>query len=689
MEQVEGENILYKDTYRVSPAAEHFDKHGAYTLHPKGTQAYNDFWRVEADRCLYGYTTDEGDLTVTGFHYFYLNYCRMQRVIDRTLPDGEEVSERFESFPRFYDEDHYYFNKLDEARRTNKHMVVLKARRKGFSYKAASMLCRNYFLKRKSKNFVYAGLKEHLEGEDAILTKTWLIMNFIDVHTAWTQPRLKNGTMAKISGYKERVKGTFVDRGTLNSISGISLKDDPDKVRGKGAELAFYEEAGDFKELLDAWNRAMPSFKQGNKTLGLMVAFGTGGTEGDGFEGLNELFYNPEAYDVLEFENIWSEASIGTKCGYFCPIFKILEGFIDNDGNSLVEEAKLFEIGEREKKRKGADPKSYDSYLAENPWTPEEATLQASGNLFNLSMIKAQKDRVKVHNLQKLGTAGDLIPMPDGSIKFELNGDNKPVFQFPHKAKDDIKGSIVIYEAPFKKQGRVPDFLYFLCHDPYAHDKTSSDSLGACYVIKRPNNMSQPDDIIVASYVGRPGTQDEFNRNMFLLAEYYNAKIGFENDRGDVIGYAKRMKKLHFLQEEFQMLDKKELQSQNVKRNYGMHMTEARKRQGEIYIRDWLESPRGKDADGVQVLNVHKIYDIGLLDELLKFNQTGNFDRVMALMIGMYHNMELFNSEVQDRNQDRSSDDWFDSQYSGNQNDYPESEVFVSKDEFSSGVSRI
>jgi len=680
--------LRFTNTKRVSPAAEHFDKHGTYTLHPKGTQPYIDFWTQETSRCLNGYTTPEGDITVTGFHYFYLNYCRMQRVIDRTLPNGEEVSERFESFPRFYDEDHYYFHKLEEARNTGKHMVVLKARRKGFSYKAAAMLCRNYFLRKKSKNFVYAGLKEHLEGEDAILTKTWLIMNFVDVHTAWTQPRLKNGAMAKISGYKERVKGTFVDRGTLNSISGISLKDDPDKVRGKGAELAFYEEAGDFKELLAAWNMAGPSFKQGNRTLGLMVAFGTGGTEGEGFEGLNELFYNPEAYDLLEFENTWSESSFGTKCGYFCPIYKILEGFIDEDGNSLEEEAKEFELGEREKKRKGADPKSYDSYLAENPWTPEEATLQVSGNLFNLAMIKAQKDRVKVHNLERLGTAGDLVKMPDGSVKFELNGDNLPINRFPHKAKDNIKGTVVIYEAPFRTAGRVPDFLYFLCHDPYAHDKSSSNSLGACYVIKRPNNVSQPDDMIVASYVGRPNTQDDFNSNMFLLAEYYNAKIGFENDRGDVIGYAKRYRKLHMLQEEFQMLEKKELQSKTVNRNFGMHMTDARKRQGEIYIRDWLETPRGKGTDGEYVLNVHRIYDMALLDELLKFNQTGNFDRVMALMVGMYHTKELFNAEVSDRYNDRSSDSWFDNQYAG-KSGYPDLENFRELDMYEEGIAKV
>jgi hypothetical protein len=145
-----------------------------------------------------------------------------------------------------------------------------------------------------------------------------------------------------------------------------------------------------------------------------------------------------------------------------------------------------------------------------------------------------------------------------------------------------------------------------------------------------------------------------------MLADYYNAKIGFENDRGEVIAYAKRHRKLHRLQEEFEMLDKRELQSRKVRRQYGMHMTEARKRQGEIYIRDWLITPRGKSAEGEVHLNLHTIHDPALITELIKFNHKGNFDRVMALMIGMYHTRELYNSEVRDVLEDRATDKWFD-----------------------------
>ena len=202
--------------------------------------------------------------------------------------------------------------------------------------------------------------------------------------------------------------------------------------------------------------------------------------------------------------------------------------------------------------------------------------------------------------------------------------------------------------------------MYIICHDPYGQSQAAdSSSLGAAYVIKRVNNISSPDDIIVASYVGRPQSSDDFNRNLFLLSDYYGCKIGFENDRGEVIPYAKRFRKMHKLQEEFEMLDKKELQSRNVKRQYGMHMTEARKKQGEIYIRDWLNTPRSTNVDGKKTLNLHKIYDLAFLTELIKFNHKGNFDRVMAFMIGMYHTRELYNAEVKDVLEDGTTDEWF------------------------------
>ena len=310
---------MLRDTDRVRPAALKFLKDGRFTDALPGTKDYYDYWDEERKRCLYGYTVDE--LHVTGFHYFYLNYCPIDRAIDEELPDGTIQSRRERSFPSFYDGDWEYFQEIDKARSQNRHMIVLKARRKGYSYKAGAMLARNYFFVRNSKNFVFAAQKEYLIG-DGLLSKAWEFLAFIDDHTAWAQPRLRDREMHKMSGYKKKVNGLEIEMGMKSQIMGVSLKDNPDKVRGKAGELVFFEEAGSFPGLLKAWEVTMPTMRQGAKTLGLMIAFGTGGTEGADFEAMEEIFYNPEAYDCMEYENIWDSGAMGTKCGYFIPIQK-------------------------------------------------------------------------------------------------------------------------------------------------------------------------------------------------------------------------------------------------------------------------------------------------------------------------------------------------------------------------------
>ena len=405
--------------------------------------------------------------------------------------------------------------------------------------------------------------------------------------------------------------------------------------------------------------------RQGSKTLGMMVAFGTGGTEGADFAAMEEIFYNPEAYDCMSYENVWDEGAMGSTCGYFIPIQTNLDGFIDDNGNSIKNKATDYELKMREKKKGAADAKSLDQYIAEHPFSPQEATLQVTSNLFDIASLQEQYNIIKSRGLQSIGTVGKLFHDVKGKVKFTIDGDLRQITKFPHRKDDDKTGAVVIYEAPYRNEKQqVPHNLYVICHDPYGQNQSAdSTSLGSAYVLKRPNNLSQPDDIIVASYVGRPKTQDEYNRNLFLLADYYGCKIGFENDRGEVIPYAKRYRKLHKLQEEFEMLDKKELRSKTVKRQYGMHMTQARKRQGEIYIRDWLNTTRSTNENGNKLLNLHKIYDPALLTELIKFNHHGNFDRVMSLMIGMYHTRELYNAEVKDILEDNSSNSWFDQNY--------------------------
>ena len=220
---------MFRDTARFSPAATAFIAQGYYTDALPGTKEYYEFWDKERDRCLYGFEVD--GVRITGYHYFYLNYCPIDRAIDEVLPDGTVQARRERTFPAFYDGDYEYFGAVETCRKENKHMSVLKARRKGYSYKAGSMLARNYFHIRNSKNFVFAEQKEYLTG-DGLLSKTWDFISFVDDKTAWTQPRLIDKEMHKQAGYKKRVNGTDVALGMKSQIIGVSLKDNPQMVRG-------------------------------------------------------------------------------------------------------------------------------------------------------------------------------------------------------------------------------------------------------------------------------------------------------------------------------------------------------------------------------------------------------------------------------------------------------------------------
>ena len=285
------------NSIKFSPTADFFKKPKCYTLAPRGTTDYNTYWEQETDRCLNGYTAPDGDY-ITGYHYFYLNYSPIMRIdqteyIDRN-GDLRIRRERILNFPTFWDYDYYYFNAIEEAVQSGKHMAVLKSRARGYSFKGASMLVRNYELIPGSKNFAVASEQKFLIG-DGLLTKAWQIMDFIDKNTAWAKQRLVSTRMERVAGYKVTDEfGKQTEQGYMSSITGITLKNDPERIRGTRAKLVLWEERVKFPKLLDAWRIEHPSVElDDGLAFGLQVAFGTGGTEGASFARLKELFYKP------------------------------------------------------------------------------------------------------------------------------------------------------------------------------------------------------------------------------------------------------------------------------------------------------------------------------------------------------------------------------------------------------------
>ena len=644
-------NQKLHDTDKFRQAAIFFQQHGCYTLAPRGTTDYNKYWEQETDRCLNGYTAPDGE-GITGYNYFYLNYSPIMRLKEEEYTDREgnirKRRQRILEFPSFWDYDYYYFCAIEQAELEGKHIAVLKCRQRGYSFKGGSMLVRNYMLIPGSKNFAIASEQKFLIG-DGLLTKAWQIMDFLDKHTAWAKQRLVSTRMERTSGYKITDEfGKQTEQGYLSSITGITLKNDPERVRGTRAKLVLWEEGGKFPSLLDAWRIEQPSVETDDgKAFGLMIAFGTGGTEGASFEGLKELFYKPKSYNVLSFPNIWDEGRENTECAFFVPAYSNLESFdddgnqvyMDNDGNSYKEKAIQNLIDQRNKvKDGGASQQSIDRFISERPIRPAEAVLELGKNIFPRKLLMDQLTRIRTNKkLQSMKHIVDLEWDGNGQVKAteKPSGD---ITNYPLKKGDKPHGSVVIWEYPVKDP---PLGLYIGGCDPYDHDDSFTNSLGSTFIFKRVRAGEAWTDVIVAEYSGRPDTAEEYYENVRKLLTFYNARLLFENERKGIYPYFTNKHCDYLLADQPDKIISEVFKDSKVQRRKGCHMTKQIRAYGEGLILEWLldEFEEGHP-------NVERVYSEPLIEELIENDGVRNVDRVIALCMVMIYREELYQVKV-------------------------------------------
>lgn len=697
-----GNAIGFVNTQYFREAAIYFNKYKRYDDGVPGTLYHRQYWERELDRIAHGY--EVGGTRVTGLHYGYMNYGRIIAVeeIDGTKhklygevsktrdKHAKKVGQRVEKFADFWDVDWMYFTALDIAKYGisledykklpinlnvtedslggGLHFVWLKPRGVGASWKGAWIATRNFTTVRQSKTYMLASDKTFL-NEDGIfnkflLQKDWLIDNALGLgkRSEFKEDKANMNVRASI-----KVNG--FERGFMSEVIGVSLNDDYQKARGKRGQDILYEELGKFPNAHKAWQINRQSTEQLNTTFATQIGFGTGGTEGSDFESVRLMIYDPKTYGCICFDNVYDEGMEGSKCGFFTPAYFDI-GLVDANGNSLKEQTKIIQQIERDTLRDAKDPNALPMYKAEKPWDIQEAILETGKNIFISDGLVKHKKYVEASRIDKtMRTVGEFVR--DGfDLKFKPNPDLKPIDKFPHD-KDDTEGAIVVYNLPYKKSGTIPKDLYKICVDAYRHDATTGDSVGAIYVIEQMNNFTPTKgDLIVASYVGRPEEQETFNERLFELAEFYGAEIAFENDEpGDIIGFAKRHKKLNYLAEEFQLAyDETMKTSEGSRRKYGMHMGSGkenlRKKQGDIFIKRWLYTQRGIRLNSFGILepvyNYHTIYDLGLLEEFIQYLLDANRDRVSSIRVGIYHQQELLYNEIVPNNPaNRPKDDFF------------------------------
>lgn len=643
---------------------------GKYTLAPKYSKDWWEFWEEEERRCKYGIS--HGGVKITGKHYGYLNFSQMKRVSEDDK--GKKVANKEPDFPSFWEIDYDWWwykeiawhgcnkERLDKLKLWKnpspnddgnyggaKHLGCLKVRRGGFSYKEAWDAVHNFHLIPGSKSYFFAAIEQYLIT-DGILNKVEEDLNFINEHTDgfWLKHRMEKGVlMHQRATYKDSSGATM---GTGSEIIGVIIND-YNKVRGKDGVKISYEEAGSFPDLKAALAISTPSVTDGATLTGQISIFGTGGEEkGDHLEGLEEIFENPRLFDILAFENDWEEGYEGTECGVFIPCTMANPSFMDGEGNVNLKQSEEWEDKIREVKKSSKDSKDYDRRIAEYPKVPSEALLRVSNNNFPQAEVLLQYNRImKSRELRGRMLNGEVKNDPTKGPDFFLKENAKPLNRYPHKNDEDLRSCVTMLERPqmaeyidsngLKKYGVPPD-VYLLIVDPfYKDDPKDKTSLGAVYVCKQKSRYFQNIcDYDVCWYVGRPNRAEDFYQIVLDLADFYNGKIQCEIAGGGkgLQDYAKARHKLNRLCFQPVYINGKEIEKIDKNRTYFMDISTDDKRLGIIYYADWIKTVIGLDDNGHEVWNLHYIYDLGLLQEIRKFSDEGNFDRISAQVLKMF-----------------------------------------------------
>ena len=505
------------------------------------------------------------------------------------------------------------------------------------------MLVRNYELIPGSKNFAVASEQKFLVG-DGILTKAWQIMDFIDKNTAWSKQRLTSTRMERVSGFKIKDEfGKETEQGYLSAITGVTLKNDPERLRGTRGKLVLFEEGGKFPGLETAWQIERPAVETDDGVaFGLLIAFGTGGTEGASFDGLKKMFYHPDAFNVLGFPNIWDDNAEGTKCGFFAPAYLNLEsednGYMDKDGNSLKDKAIERLIAERNKVREGgASQEAIDRFISERPIKPQEACLELGKNIFPKKLLMDQLTKIRTST--KLKNMKHIVDLSwdNGQVK-AIEKQSGDITNYPLKRDDKPRGSVVIWEYPIPD---APFGLYIGGCDPYDHDESFTNSLGSTFIFKRVRAGEAWNDVIVAEYTGRPDTAEEYYENVRKLLTFYNARLLFENERKGIYPYFTNKHCDYLLADQPDKIITEIFKDSKVQRRKGCHMTKQIRAYGEGLILEWLMEEYEPGHP-----NIERIYSEPLIEELINTDGVKNVDRVIALCMVMIYREELFQIKV-------------------------------------------
>lgn len=496
------------------PTALHYEKYGTLTnLRPNANpnSAYGKWVREEKRRCWEGYVRESDGEWVTGYMYWFLNYSP---IMLSKIRKGSKRADRIEALPECWEGIYWRFHCMDQASnggiynnfQGGQHMAELASRGKGKSYSLASILNHIFVLgeneeaHEKVKGIVTAYQKEYLT-KDGVLNKFVDMANFCASNTQFPRKRLKNSLqeMTWIMGYKDAELD--IEKGTQNTVLGVSSKDDESKLRGKRAAKILIEEFGTFPRLTDLYNVLLPSVQEGDIVFGQIYMLGTAGDNESDFAGAQEIMYNPKGYNMYALPNVFDKFNQGRPYFvFFFPGYINRKGCYNHDGVSDVIKALIEILLNRYRvKYNSTDPNTIIKTIAEVPITPAEAIVKTGVNMFPVADLTERLGQLDSNPREYDDVyTGDLTLNNSGIVEFRPTSDI-PIREFPHK-DNKIEGAFEIFQMPEidKRTGKAYNARYILGCDPYDDDESNTMSLGSVWV------LDLWTDKIVAEYTGRP-----------------------------------------------------------------------------------------------------------------------------------------------------------------------------------------
>ena len=656
------ENIDY-----FRPAAKFFEENGCYSLlkpNSNPNSEYGKWFYEEVRRCRDGYVRESDGEWIPGRLYFFLNYSPI--MLNRRSETSGIVL-RVEDFPDFWEGIYYRYHYREQARMLGKHCMELARRGCAKSYTMASDMAHNLILGENSENtrrvttILTAYTKEFLADKDGTISKFTPMVDFCAAHTEFPRLMLKRSMSEMIwrMGYKNSNNN---ESGSLNSVMGVSVKDDEGKIRGKRGFI-FFEEMGSYRNFKEVWNNTRDSVKEGNQVFAQLVAVGTAGDKESDFTGIKTMLYNPDAYEVYAVDNVYDQKGKGTqKFAYFFPSYISRAGCMDKDGNSDVVAAMLEILMERWMVKQGGDPASLLSRIAQMPVTPAEAILKVKSNFFPVVMLNERLRQLDmnphIYDDVYVGTLVDL----GGRVEFRAT-DDVPIRKWP--VDNTEQGALEIFRMP--PTGDIPNRRFIIGHDPVDNDQAESASLSSTFV------FDMFTDEIVAEYTGRrPFAEDNYEM-VRLLAIFYNATVMVEANRKGYYAYFAKKHATWMLADCPEYLRDRQLVKYSLfgSAAKGISVNAALIGYANDLIRDWLNKTypvEVKDERGEvhieQVPQLYRLRNRALIQELISYGPEVNVDRIRALSQVMLYREQfiiLYGGSPEDRDykDDDPADDAF------------------------------